>query len=77
MTLYAGLDVSDKPVLSFAEGTTHVYVVDGDGAVVCRDVVASGPVVLAKWLKRHVLDVGRVVLETGVTVTVRLRWGLR
>jgi transposase len=57
MTLYAGLDVSDK--------ATHVCVVDGDGAVVRRDVVASDPDVLAKWLKRHCPDLVRVVLETG------------
>lgn len=48
MTIYAGLDVSDK--------TTHVCVVDGEGVVVRRDVVASDPDVLAKWLKRHCPD---------------------
>lgn len=42
MTIYAGSDVSDK--------TTHDCVVDGDGAVVRRNVVASDPDVLAKWL---------------------------
>jgi transposase len=52
MMLYAGLDVSDK--------STHLCVVDGEGAV-----VASDPDVLAKWLKRHVPDLSRVVLETG------------
>lgn len=57
MTIYAGLDVSDK--------TTHVCVVDGEGAVVRRDVVASDPDVLAKWLKRHCPGLVRVVLETG------------
>jgi transposase len=57
MMLYAGLDVSDK--------STHLCVVDGEGAVVRRDVVASDPDVLAKWLKRHVPDLSRVVLETG------------
>ena len=45
MTIYAGLDVSDK--------TTHVCVVTGEGAIVRRDVVASDPEVLAKWLKKH------------------------
>ncbi len=30
MTIYAGLDVSDK--------TTHICVVDGEGAIVRRDV---------------------------------------
>lgn len=57
MTIYAGLDVSDK--------ATHVCVVDADGAVVRRDVVASDPDVLARWLKRHCLGLVRVVLETG------------
>jgi transposase len=57
MTLYAGLDVSDK--------TTHICVVDGEGAILCRDVVASDPDVLAKWLKRHAPGLVRVVLETG------------
>jgi transposase len=62
MMLYAGLDVSDK--------STHLCVVDGEGAVVRRDVVASDPDVLAKWLKRHVPDLRRVVLETGITVGI-------
>lgn len=57
MTIYAGMDVSDK--------TTHVCVVDADGAVIRRDVVASDPEVLAKWLKRHCPGLVRVVLETG------------
>ncbi len=35
MGIYAGMDVSDK--------TTHLCVVDGEGAVVRRDVVASDP----------------------------------
>ena len=57
MTIYAGLDVSDK--------TTHICVVEGEGTVVRRDVVASDPDVLAKWLKRHCPGLVRVVLETG------------
>jgi transposase len=57
MTIFAGLDVSDK--------TTHICVVDGDGAVIRRDVVASDPDVLAKWLKKHCAGLVRVVLETG------------
>jgi transposase len=61
MTIYAGLDVSDK--------TTHVCVVDGEGVVVRRDVVASDPEVLAKWLKRHCPSLVRVVLETGALST--------
>lgn len=61
MMIYAGLDVSDK--------ATHICVVDGDGAVVRRDVVASDPDALARWLKKHCVDkhggLVRVVLETG------------
>ena len=57
MTIYAGLDVSDK--------ATHVCVVDGEGGVIRRDVVASDPAVLAKWLRRHCPGLVRVVLETG------------
>ena len=57
MSIYAGLDVSDK--------TTHVCVVDTDGKIIRRDVVASDPEVLAKWLNRHCSDLARVVLETG------------
>lgn len=57
MTIYAGLDVSDK--------TTHICVVGADGAVVRRDCVASDPDVLARWLKRHCSGLTRVVLETG------------
>ena len=45
MPIYAGLDVSDKQ--------THICVVDGDGVVIRRDVVASDPDVLARWLKRR------------------------
>ncbi len=45
MTLYVGLDVSDK--------TTHICVVDGEGKVLRHDGVASDPDVLAKWLKRR------------------------
>lgn len=57
MAIYAGLDVSDK--------TTHICVVTSDGAVVRRDVVASDPDVLARWLKKHCVGLTRVVLETG------------
>jgi transposase len=57
VTIYAGLDVSDK--------TTHICVVDGEGAVVRRGVVASDPEVLARWLKQHCPGLVRVVLETG------------
>lgn len=39
--------------------------VDGAGAVLRRDVVASDPEALAQWLKRHCGGLARVVLETG------------
>jgi transposase len=57
MGIYAGMDVSDK--------TTHLCVVDGEGVVLRRDVVASDPEVIAKWLARHCKGLARVVLETG------------
>jgi transposase len=57
MTIYAGLDVSDKQ--------THVCVVDAEGKVIRRDCVASDPEALAQWLKRHCAGLTRVVLETG------------
>jgi transposase len=57
MTVYAGLDVSDK--------TTHVCVVDGEGVIVWRGVCATDPEVIAKTLGRHARGVERVVLETG------------
>lgn len=57
MSIFAGLDVSDK--------TTHVCVVDADGAVLIRDVTASDPDVLAKWIGKHCPGLVRVVLETG------------
>lgn len=57
MSIYAGLDVSDK--------TTHICVVDADGRISRRDVVARDPDVLAKWHNRHCKDLVRVVLETG------------
>ena len=57
MSIYAGLDVSDK--------TPHICVVDTDGKVLRRDVVASDPEVLTKWLNRHCADLVCVVFETG------------
>ena len=57
MKIFAGLDVSDK--------TTHICAMDSDGGVVRRDVVASDPDVLAKWLTKHCAGLVRVVLETG------------
>ena len=57
MKIFAGLDVSDK--------TTYICAMDSDGGVVRRDVVASDPDVLAKWLTKHCAGLVRVVLETG------------
>jgi transposase len=57
MSIYAGLDVSDK--------TTHVCVVDAEGAILRREVLASDPDLLAKWLARYCPTLVRVVLETG------------
>lgn len=61
MSIYAGLDVSDK--------STHVCLVDAEGEVLRRDVVASDPEALAKWLERHCPGLVRVVLETGALAT--------
>jgi len=61
MAIFAGLDVSDK--------TTHVCVVDADGAVLKRDVVASDPDLLTKWLGKHFPGLIRIVLETGPSST--------
>lgn len=57
MTIYAGLDVSDK--------MTHICVVDGDGGIVWRGVCATDPQVLAETLGKRSPGVARVVLETG------------
>jgi transposase len=57
MKIFAALDVSDK--------TTHVCVVDGDGAIVWRGVCATDPAVLTVTLARHAPGLERVVLETG------------
>jgi transposase len=57
MTIYAGLDVSDK--------TTHVCVVDGGGALMWRGVCATDPEAIARILGRHARGLVRVVLETG------------
>lgn len=48
MGIYAGMDVSDK--------ATHLCVVDGEGVVIRRDVVASDPEVLAKWPNKSCHD---------------------
>lgn len=57
MTIYAGLDVSDK--------TTQICVVDGAGSERWAGVCASDPDVLAKTLRKHAPGLVRVVLETG------------
>lgn len=57
MTFYAGLDVSDK--------LTHICTVDGSGAILRREAVASDPDAIARWLKRRCPGLERVVLETG------------
>ncbi|MGH6630177.1 MAG: IS110 family transposase, partial [Burkholderiales bacterium] len=57
MTIFAGLDVSDK--------TTHVCVVDAGGGIAWRGVCATDPDVIAKTLGRHARGLERVVLETG------------
>lgn len=57
MSLYAGLDISDK--------ATHVDVVRGDGTQVWRGVCATDPDVISRTLNRHAPDLCRVVLETG------------
>ena len=65
MSIFAGLDVSDK--------STHICVVDAEGGVLRRDVVASDPEALASWLNRHCPDLVRVVLETGPLSTFLYR----
>lgn len=57
MPMYAGLDVSDK--------STHLCLVDGEGAIVWRGVCATDPEVIARTLARHGGAIDRVVLETG------------
>jgi transposase len=57
VTIYAGFDVSDK--------TTHICVVDAGGSILRRDVVASDPDALGRYLERHCPNLVRVVLETG------------
>jgi transposase len=57
MTMYAGLDVSDK--------ATHICAVDGEGRIKWRDVCATDPEVLARTLNKRCPDLSRVVLETG------------
>jgi transposase len=65
MTIYAVFDVSSK--------TTSLCVVDGDDAVMRRDVVMSDPDIVVTWLKRHCAGLVRVVLETGPLSTFLYR----
>ncbi len=51
ISISAGLDVSDK--------ATHVCVVDAEGVVLRREVMASDPSVLAKWFGRYCLKAPR------------------
>lgn len=57
MTVYAGLDVSDK--------STHVCVVDESGSIRWRGLCATDPETIAATLAKHAVGVDRVVLETG------------
>jgi transposase len=57
MSIFAGLDVSDK--------TTHICVVDDAGELVWRGACATDPNEIAKTLSRRAPGVVRVVLETG------------
>ncbi|MFT6568768.1 MAG: hypothetical protein ACJAWY_000459 [Sphingomonas echinoides] len=57
MSIHAGWDASDK--------TQHICVVDVHGKALRRDVVASDPDVLTKWLNRHRVELACMVLETG------------
>ena len=57
MTVYLGLDVSDK--------TTHLCAVDDGGLIRWRGVCATDPETIARTIERHCADVARVVLETG------------
>lgn len=57
MTIYAGLDVSDK--------MTHICAVNDAGAIVWRGVCASDPQALAETLGKRCPGLVRVVLETG------------
>ena len=54
MAIYAGLDVSDK--------STHVCLVDGDGAITWRGACAADPEVITRMLGRHADRIERVVL---------------
>jgi transposase len=67
MTIFAGFDVSDK--------TTHICVVDAEGGILRRDVVANDTDALGRYLELHCRDLVRVVLETGHLSTF-LNYGL-
>jgi len=57
MTMFAGLDVSDK--------ATHICAVDDAGVIVWRGVCATDPQALAETLGKRCPGLVRVVLETG------------
>ena len=57
MSVYAGLDISDK--------LTHVCVADDGGVVLWSGACATDPEAIAKTLARHAPEVERVVFETG------------
>jgi hypothetical protein len=54
---FAGLDVSDK--------STSICLADAAGTIAWRAVCATDPEILAQTLRKHGLDVVRVVLQTG------------
>jgi transposase len=54
MTIFAGLDVSDK--------ATHVCVVDSEGTDVWRGACATDPGALADTLKRHAPGLSRITV---------------
>lgn len=68
MTLYVGLDVSQK--------ATEICVVDADGARVWRGQCAADPEAIASTLARHAPGAARVGMETG-PLAIWLWHGLR
>ena len=67
MAIFTGLDVSDK--------TTHLCVVDGEGAIAWRGVCATDPDVIAKTLERHGRGVARVMGRSGDTIPNHVAMG--
>jgi transposase len=56
---YAGLDVSLRE--------TAICVVDHDGKVLFESKMATDPEVIAKWLSKHVSDLQRAGIESGMS----------